>query len=362
MSKVTRALLAAASVALAGTALGAAPAAADNVDGSAGPSGPIVRARITFTGDTTVGGGGERSVGVPAKCWWEPISADVLLGNPPIDANDPESAAEYFDWAQRNSNGSFSFARLTLPSQEAIDDAIRRRAAGENITWYHGQCIEGVDPVEEGFLELGGVVDGTNLGVGFQAFPTGDPPEPIVAAETLAQEALQVLRIDNPAVDRNPKIGLGGSQAALVTLPTYFWLTNVGTALGFGPDGPGYRSVTATAGTASATVEAKTAGIGITAPAGALEQQGCDAEKIARPYSEGAAPGSLCTVKFTRASVGQGAGWPVTVATEWDVEWFGVEANGEEADGGPLPLLNPTQSTINVPVAESQAVVESTES
>ena len=47
----------------------------------------------------------------------------------------------------------------------------------------------------------------------------------------------------------------------------------------------------------------------------------CDAETITHEYSTGAAEGDLCSVKFARASVGQGAGWPVTVAFTASAMW-----------------------------------------
>jgi hypothetical protein len=360
MTKATKLLVAGAAVALAATGISvAAPASADNVGGGTGAQGPFVTASISFTGDVR-GGGGTRSVSVPATCWWEPMG-NVVLGDPPVDPDDPASVEAYFEYISRFLSGHAAGGRLEIPSADYMAGIARRVAAGEELTFYHATCVDGKNAVDEGLIDKSGTWEGLDFGVTFAAFPPGAEPEPIVAAETLAQEALKVLFIENPAVDRNPKIGLGGTEAALVTLPTYFWVTNPGDALG---DPIGHKEVVATAGDAQATLTADSTGISISAPAGALEDGGrqCDAETITHEYSSGAAEGDLCSVKFARASVGQGAGWPVTVASHWDVAWTGVEANGDVNPGGPLALLNPTQSTINVPVAESQAVVESTES
>jgi hypothetical protein len=349
MKKPLTLLVMGAMAALAAGAMSAAPAAADNSDVGVGngPHGPFVAAHISFSG-AVKGGGGTRTVRVPATCWWEPISSDILLGDPPIDAGDPESVAKFFEWANVNNNGSFSFARLGLPSQAEIEDAINRAKNGEKITWYEGQCVDGFDGVKAGFFRLGGVFQGTQIGVPFRAFPAAQgAPEPLVSAETLAQAALNVLRIDNPQVDRNPQ--LRGVAATLVDIPTYFWLTNPQNALNDTDGTVGQRSVTATAGNATATLTATNTHVYLSS-GGFAGTRDCVAAEMNRAFGPGSTDANMCDVNFVKAS----NGWNVQVQTLWDGNWEGVDAEGPQ--GGTLAIPTETGNVV-IPVAESQAVV-----
>ena len=69
-------------------------------------------------------------------------------------------------------------------------------------------------------------------------------------------------------------------------------------------------------------------------------------------YTGGDAPAGACAFPFTRGSTGYGAGFPVTATATWGASWTSSETPGAQ----PLPTVT-TDSTVDVPVAESQALV-----
>jgi hypothetical protein len=360
MHGVAKALVTGAVAALAITGLAAAPAQADTVGGGVDTSGPYVEASITITrGGQTVGGSGGHAV--PAKCWWEPFSFSGF-GGPTVDPDDPESVQAYMEYVAPFLSGHAAGARLTLPDRDYMTDIIRRVAAGEDLTFYRAKCRSGLNPVDEGLIDNAGTWQGVNFGVEFQAFPPGQEPGPVVAAEVLADLAREQLDIEAPAIDRNPKMPTAAGLATLVGLDTYFWVTNPDQALGDGGDGN--VSVTAEAGQeggpdpfSTATVTATTDGMTVSVNDGLTDAVVCDLARAKNTYGPGSTAGNSCSVKMERASVGQGAGWQVTAVAGWEVEWEGVEANGDVV-GDVLAFDAPT-ANFAVPVAESQAVVDS---
>jgi hypothetical protein len=359
MQWVMKSLVTGAVAALAVTGFGATAAQADTVGGGVDTNGPFVEAKITITRDGRSTGGGGGGVAVPAKCWWEPFNFSGF-GGPTVDPDDPESVQAYFDYVAPFLSGHAAGARLTLPDRDYMEDVIRRVAAGENLTFYRAECLDGLNPVDEGLISSAGRWQDIDFGVEFAAFPPGEEPGPVVAAETLADLAREQLDIQNPTVDRNPKIDTAAGLATLVTLPTYFWVTNPAESLG---GGDGNVSVTAEAGGggdpfSTATVTAVTTGLTISVNDGATSTPPCDLASATTPYTPGSDGAGTCSVKFARASVGQGAGWVVTAKAVWDVEWFGTEASGTDVGPLPLTLPNDPQAVFNVPVAESQAVVD----
>ena len=87
----------------------------------------------------------------------------------------------------------------------------------------------------------------------------------------------------------------------------------------------------------------------LTSPAGG---QTCTYEQFTTPYTGGDAPAGACAFPFTRGSTGYGAGFPVTATATWGASWTSSETPGAQ----PLPTVT-TDSTVDVPVAESQALV-----
>ena len=361
MRRATKVLVTGAVAALAVTGFGATSARADTVGGGVDTSGPYVEARISITrGGHATGGGGGRAV--PAKCWWEPFSFSGF-GGPTVDPDDPESVQAYIEYVAPFLSGHAAGARLTLPDRDYMADIIRRVAAGEDLTFYRAKCRSGLNPVDEGLIDNAGTWQGINFGVEFRAFPPGQEPGPVVAAEVLADLAREELDIQVPAVDRNPRMPTDAGDATLITYDTYFWVTNPGLALGAG--GNGTVAVTAEAGQqggpdpfSTATVTATSDEITVTVNDGSTGAVPCDLAEARNAYGPGSTAANSCSVKFQRASVGRPGGWPVTVAANWAVSWTGVEANGVVVPQTDLAFDAPT-AVFNVPVAESQAVVDS---
>jgi len=177
-------------------------------------------------------------------------------------------------------------------------------------------------------------------------FFAGATPQPLVDPEDLAQVARDYMAIPDPVAERNPKLDLTGG-GTLVSLPTWFWVTNpdaVGAATG------GTRTIRAQVGPVWAEVVARTSGLSINSPAGGTS---CSPDRAVRVYAPGADDSTGCTVAFDAASVRYADGYPVDLSTSWSATW-----TGSGGTGGVLPGLSRTVTT-NVPVAESQALVYS---
>ncbi len=356
-----------AATALAGMALATAmatPAAAGPNSSPSGEITPIVdqgqpRVTVSYTGDvgSSSGGNGGRGpvTSIPATCWWETIPVDINLGDPPVDAGDPESVEKYFNEIMPLLSGHAAAGRLALPSGEDIKDAIRRELAGEDMTWYTVDCIEGGDAIKTGITRKGGSFDGVDIALAFQAFPAGDGPpvEAGVEAQQLAFFAQQAMEIDEPEIDRNPKIA-AVDNATLLGMDTRFWVTNPDPALGE----DGVKEVTATAGPVTATVTGTTDGLHVTTSGGVAKPSSatCPPTLAAQAHVPGAAIPEECRLVFTRASVGS-AGHAVRAETVWDLNWQGQEGDGTPvANTPPLPDV-PVGADFQIPVAESQAIV-----
>jgi hypothetical protein len=315
------------------------------------------RVTVTYTGDVARGrgnGGGPPS-SIPATCWWETIPVDINLGNPPVDANDPESVEKYFNEIMPYLSGHAAAGRLSLPTGEAIKDAIRRELAGEDMTWYTVDCIEGGDALKTGITSKGGEFQGIDIALMFQAFPAGEGPpvEAGVEAEQLALFASQAIDIEDPEIDRSPKVA-GVDDATLVGMDTRFWVTNPGPAI----DADGVKQVTAAAGPVQATVTAQTDGLQVSTSEGVADPSSvtCPPNLAVQPYGAGDAIPEDCRLSFTRASVGS-AGHPVEARTVWDLDWQGVEGDGTAVANNPDLGAVEFAADFQIPVAESQAIV-----
>jgi hypothetical protein len=363
MRRATKALVTGVVAGLATTALAgvaASPARADT-SGGAGGGGAYAQASITITVSGGTGRSYSESRSVPATCWWKPFQLSEGYGAPPVDPNDPESVERYFEYVAPFLSGHAAGGRLELPEGDYVKDIIRRVAAGEKLTFYEAECVDGKNAVEEGLIPKSGTWQGVDFGVRFRAFPPGDPPGPVVPAEVLADLAREQLVFANPEVDYNPKVN--GPLATLVGLPTWFWVTNQGAALGNGPEGIGSARVEATAGGdgdpfSQAIVEARNGGMTVQADGLAESPKECTLAQIRTAYGPGAAEANACTATFERSSVGTGDGFGVTVTTKFDVSWHGTEANGDDVGPFGIALENDPETVLNVPVAESQAIVQ----
>lgn len=333
--------------------LASAPATARDgdggeIDGGNNGGGYEIGVQVEVSGDGSPGGGGWVEVYLEPVCWWEPIPSDIALGKPPVDATDPESVYEWYKEIYPQIGGSFAVGRLAFPDEQVFKDAIKREKAGEDLTWYR---IEGEDvkPCSPKVVEVPEYYGG-EVAVVYAPFAAGEPPAPEIDPETLAIEARELMVIDEPEVDRNPKITTGPVNATFVNIPTWFWVTDpemVGGA-------EGTRTIRAevVGSDVWAEVTAETGGLSVAYPGGS---QMCPPEVALREWQPGAQDTSGCTVSFSRASVAYPDGYPVTASTQWSATWEGQTSSGESVGGDLDPLQRST--TVNVPVAEIQSVV-----
>lgn len=301
-----------------------------------------VTASVVFSGDAAPGGGGTYSISVPATCYWAP--ADL-----------PADPATWVQWFLDQQGGYAGQGSETaggyymLGDKATYEQAAARALAGETITAYVATCRDNAVCSDlAGFV--GGPTHDASVGYGapcpvpgvYQFFPPGAPPAPKVDPEELAKVAKDRMVIPVPQVDRNPKVG-NLQDATLVTLPTWFWVTNPPAVGG----ATGTRTIRAEVGPVFAQVVATTDGLVITSPAGGAK---CPPTVATTPYRPGADASAGCTVSFAKASVGYAGGYPVDTSTAWAATW-----TGSGGSGGTLPGLART-SQVNVPVAESQAI------
>ncbi|MGL5859256.1 MAG: hypothetical protein ACRC35_12795 [Angustibacter sp.] len=336
----TSAMAVAAAIAL--VPVGATAASADFAGGSQNGNGYGVQVSVTYSGNAAPGGG-TRVASVPATCWWEPVA----------DAPDLSSMQAVNDWRRAHHlTGTFTFANVMYGSTQSFQDAVRRTRAGQKLTYYSATCradAPGCPLASFVSLYPAGPMHSirgcpNGIPVTFAFFPTGAPPQPRVDPADLAAAARDVMVIPVPELEHNPKVGrLGG--ATLVSLPTWFWVTDPASVGGQG----GTRTIRAEAAGAWAEVVARTDEVTITSPAGGTT---CTPAQVLQRWRPGADPNAGCSFSFEKASVGYPGGYPVTASTIWAATWTGSGGTG----GSDLPGLS-RDATVDVPVAESQALV-----
>lgn len=306
------------------------------------------------------GGGGGVTVSVPPKCYWERIPADYDLSGD-FDAGDPSDFEKFYNEMISQMKGHAAAGYFSFPSREYVKQIVRAEKSGKaDYTWYVLHMQEGVNCADEGFTGSSGTLGdaygqgagdqaGEAIPISFQAFAAGQPPPPpLVDVGDLAVEIwdLAARNIEDPAVERNPRIiSTGGST--LVNLPTWFWVTNIAQALA--DDGKVHLEVSIPGSPVRMSLDARTDDVTVTSPAGARV---CTIDEIKNSYQPGEADGGACTLEFSRAN----RGWPVTTTTSWTGSWQGVDNDGPQS--GAIEVVGHS-STVNVPVAESQAVVRS---
>jgi hypothetical protein len=337
------------------SALFATPAHADiGTDGNASGYSLTVR-DVVITSDSPAVSSGTVSLAVPLKCWWEPMSVDSDLSGE-FDAGDTEAFQKFYDDMILQMRGHAAAGYFSLPDEDYVRSILKQEKAGGKFVWHRLAYQDGVDPVSEcgvtsrgtvgdayGAIGAGDAVDYA-IPVSFRAFPQGAEPPVTVDLDGLAQVLWDHADASIEAVelDRNPKIA-NGTGATLVNLATWFWVTNPGAALA----DDGKLTLQASVGSAQATLRASTDGVTVTSPVGAKQ---CTVDQIRTEYATGASEASACTVEMTRAGR-----WPVTATTTWGGTWEATQ-NGE-SESGDLEVIG-RSSTVTVPVAESQALVD----
>jgi hypothetical protein len=340
MRRTFRAATGAAFVAAASLSL-TTVAVADLPGGDNDDDGFTVGVEVVFSGDGAPGGGGSYTVHMPPICWWEQMPS----GN--VDPTDPEAVYEYY-MEEIRGGGRTPREVLQWPNEEVFLDAIEREENGENITWYwisHRSANRAPCAEERNY----GDSWNTTIII-YSPFADGEPPEPVVDPEVLAEAARERMVIDEPEVDRNPKMAGSDAGATLVNVPTWFWVTNP-DSLG-GADGERSIRAEVVGGDVWAEVTARTGGLSIASPAGGNY---CEPSVALTAWGDGASDADACTVSFSRASVDYPDGYPVTASTEWTATWEG-QIGDDDMVGGDLDPLS-RETSVTVPVAEIQSIV-----
>ncbi len=297
-----------------------------------------VGVNMNIDGENIPGGSESISGTVPAKCLW-----NFHTDNP----KQFKAMTNLMNWA------TFGLWGFVAPSDEVMDEAIDIWDEGDTpVSWYTLDCIDNVEPeyVQSYVQNCAALFPDICFSSPWGYFVENTEPPVVVEPEELALAASEYLEIPEPAVDRNPKMGSGAENATLVNLPTWFWVTD-SESVG-GDDGE--ISIRAEIPEANVWVEvtAQTSGLSLSSPAGSTT---CDPQTASTQWSEGAADSDGCTVSFQRASVDSPGGFPVTATTQWSATWTGSGPSGNMESGELDPVTS--ESTVNVPVAESQAVV-----
>lgn len=336
---MSRALTRTSVIAVAGAAAallvgGAAPASADgfsNSGSSCGGGSYCVSVEYSGTAAPRGGGGGGGGVvsSVPPVCWYEAWKS-------------PQDAQPFIDKEYNQSHYSGIEYIAGWGGQDKYEKAAKD--APEGSMWYRLNCSVDMfrDPKVADYagtalsFPTGGFVPNYTILLG----PNEAPPAPVVDVEVLRDAAYSSLDIPEPEIRRNPEVA--GTGASLVNLDTMFWADAYSSTW----------DITARVGPVSATVVAEAQDYVLTSPAGG---QTCTHEQFTTAYTGGDAPAGACAFPFTRSSVGYDGGFPVQATATWGATWTGTPAPTAPQS---LPPVT-TSSTVDVPVAESQALVRS---
>jgi hypothetical protein len=316
-----------------------APLATANIgdDPTYGGQGFKVSVRVNVTSDSgKIIQGGSRTISVPAKCWWKPVSFDVNGA----DTSSPEAFEKFHN--ENPLQGHAGAGNLAFPPGDEIAKITAESKAGKAYRWYQVDCADGLSALDEGYTGLGGTFMGTRIGLSYRAFLPGEVPEPLIAVKNLADvlwdEAQK--QIVAPTLERNPKVATAGG-AAVVNLPSWFWVTNPDRSLA---DDGVLRLTASVPGTpVNMTLEATSGDVAITSVAGS---NSCPVSQAKYSYGKGKSEANACLVTFDKAN----AGWPVTATVTWTANWTGQDSGGPQT--GTASLTRAT--TINVPVTEIQ--------
>lgn len=283
--------------------------------------------QVTYTGTAAPSGGSSGGGGyvssVPPICWYEPWK-------------DPKAALAYMKDAWNSPHYS---GIEWLASYGPVEDFEKAQKNSPDATWYTLNCSIGYS--DKKVLDYAGIAAQMNgyalPQVALLVQPGGAPPAPAVDVETLRDAAYNSMDIPEPEIQRNPEVA--GSGATLVNLDTMFWAED-------------YRDtwdITASVGPVSATVVARSDDFVLQSPAGG---ETCTHDEFTTPYAPGLEEAGGCRFPFTRASIGYPAGFPVQATATWT-------GNPVPSTPQALPPLT-TEGQVDVPVVESQALVDST--
>ena len=277
-----------------------------------------------YTAASSGGGGSETvssstSISVKPSCYYEKQADQTQVGRDAWDLQD-----------QGTKNKEDEVEKVYSGYKQWMKD----RQPG---TWWRVKCNR------DAFEDLGAMQAARNRmtpnGAPYLWVPDsengGKPPAPYISGRTLSTAAWKAVKIPQPTIETNPKVGSQG--ATLVGMDTWVWATG---------NTPRSVTVTASAGSTSATVTASSAGLQLSAPDG---KSSCQGFGIAwhSGMPEGSSP---CTISFNRSSAHLGGTTPLTVSVAYSATYTATDGSG-----GDLPAITAT-NTINLPVAEVQTL------
>ena len=277
-----------------------------------------------YTAASSGGGGSETvssstSISVKPSCYYEKQADQTQVGRDAWDLQD-----------QGTKNKEDEVEKVYSGYKQWMKD----RQPG---TWWRVKCNR------DAFEDLGAMQAARNRmtpnGAPYLWVPDsengGKPPAPYISGRALATAAWKAVKIPQPTIETNPKVGSQG--ATLVGMDTWVWATG---------NTPRSVTVTASAGATSATVTAASAGLQLSAPDG---KPSCQGFGIAwhSGMPEGSSP---CTISFNRSSAHLGGTTPLTVSVAYSATYTATDGSG-----GDLPAVTAT-NTINLPVAEVQTL------
>ena len=277
-----------------------------------------------YTTASSGGGGGETvssstSISVKPSCYYEKQEDQSQVGRDAFDIQDSGKLNQP-DEVERMYSGYKQWMKDRQPG-----------------TWWHVECNR--DAFEDLSAMQAARSRMTPNGAPYLWVPDsengGKPPAPYISGRALSIAAWKAVKIPQPTIETNPKVGSQG--ATLVGMDTWVWATG---------NTPRSVTVTASAGTTSATVTAASAGLQLSAPDG---KPSCQGFGIAwhSGMPEGSSP---CTISFNRSSAHLGGTTPLTVSVAYSATYTATDGSS-----GDLPAVTAT-NTINLPVAEVQTL------
>lgn len=300
---------------------------ADGDSGSAAGGGGSISVNVTVTYSTPGSGGGE--VAAPSSS--QEVSATVKpsCGYRPYRSG--KNAAEFLDNGKKTSPNHLKKAWNMIEGWYPDYQSHKDDTEGY---WWERYCDKDAFPDEESYDKARDeFYKGNPERVWVPAGQSG--PAPYVPGAVLAKAAWEAVKIPQPKVETNPKVGSQG--ATLVGMDTWVWATG---------DTPTSVSATASVGSNSATVTASSAGLQLSAPDG---KASCTGFGIAwqAGMPEGSSP---CTISFNRSSAHLGGTTPLTIKVAYSASY-----TGSDGSSGTLPAIT-TTNTVNLPVAEVQTL------
>ncbi|WP_282705532.1 hypothetical protein [Actinomyces slackii] len=266
-------------------------------------------------------------IAVDPICWYEYVGSGEEV------AKNMEERKEQIE-KDKKSNSGVSIGRALIYAFDSYADWEDRR--DQDGGWYKVNCDPSRAASEEEYRQ-------TLLGMRESAIspnvwlPAGTPmPQPYIAGETLARAVMASATIPTPTIETNPAIGNQGST--LVGYDTWVWATDATVRS---------TTISATAGSTTATVTIAATGLKLSAPDSQVKCTG-----FGQPWTPQTPDWDTtdCLIVFTRSSAHLGGTTPLTTTINYHTTFTATDGTS-----GSLGITS-TQSETPIPVAEVQTL------